>query len=328
MDVPDALGVQPRRRAEVAVVDTGVDSDPPRPRGRPRRRGYDFVDSDPDPERTRTATARTWRGSSPRQDNGIGIDGVAPGRLHHAAARARRERDRATRPMLAEAYAFAGEKGVRIVNAEPRVRTTPSPAEHDAIQSHPDTLFVVAAGNDGRNVDTDPTYPCAIRPRRTSSASARPTPTTLPHRSRTTAPSGSTCSLPATGSISTYPTSGYAVTGGTSMAAPAVSPPRPRWCSARDPGLDVPDVKSHDPRQQRREACVPGTSLTGRRAPTPSPRTSRIAADADTDDDDVLDDDATAPDNCPSVPNPAKRTPIETASATRASRRADSDGDA
>jgi hypothetical protein len=37
-----------------------------------------------------------------------------------------------------------------------------SNAQRSAINAHPNTLYVVAAGNDGHDNDTTPTYPCAI----------------------------------------------------------------------------------------------------------------------------------------------------------------------
>jgi thermitase len=66
-----------------------------------------------------------------------------------------------TSSAVANAYDYAGDLGVAIVNASlggPAM----SQAERDAVAAHPGTLYVVAAGNDGVNNDVTPTYPCAL----------------------------------------------------------------------------------------------------------------------------------------------------------------------
>jgi thermitase len=57
------------------------------------------------------------------------------------------------------AYAYAARNGARVVNASLGGDRF-SRAEHDAIAAAPNTLFVVAAGNDGADADTTPAYPC------------------------------------------------------------------------------------------------------------------------------------------------------------------------
>ena len=67
---------------------------------------------------------------------------------------------------VAAAFAYAGERGVRVVNAS-LGSPYPSQAERRAIREHPSTLFVVAAGNGGPdgigddNDDDTREYPCA-----------------------------------------------------------------------------------------------------------------------------------------------------------------------
>jgi subtilisin family serine protease len=62
---------------------------------------------------------------------------------------------------IAEAFDYAGDNGVRIVNASlggPRSYTI-----EQAIAAHPNTLYVVAAGNAGANADVSANaYPCAL----------------------------------------------------------------------------------------------------------------------------------------------------------------------
>src|SRR4051794_1415023 len=55
--------------------------------------------------------------------------------------------------------AYAANRGARIVNLSLGASTALK-SESDVISSHPNTLFVVAAGNDGLNNDTSPDYPC------------------------------------------------------------------------------------------------------------------------------------------------------------------------
>ena len=61
-----------------------------------------------------------------------------------------------------EAFNWAGAKGIRVVNASLGGLGF-SPSEYETIAKYPDTLFVVAAGNEGQNNDNPSTaqYPCA-----------------------------------------------------------------------------------------------------------------------------------------------------------------------
>ena len=65
---------------------------------------------------------------------------------------------------VARAFAYAGDLGVRVVNASLGAEE-PSFAEYQAMRDHPGTLFVVAAGNGGSDFvgddnDARPQYPC------------------------------------------------------------------------------------------------------------------------------------------------------------------------
>ena len=53
---------------------------------------------------------------------------------------------------IAEGFDYAADEGARVVNASLGGDGS-SPVMHDAMARHPNTLFVVAAGNAGRNVD-------------------------------------------------------------------------------------------------------------------------------------------------------------------------------
>ena len=62
---------------------------------------------------------------------------------------------------VASAFDLAGRLGIPVVNASVSSNSL-STAQRTAISAHPDTLYVVAAGNDGHDNDTTPTYPCAL----------------------------------------------------------------------------------------------------------------------------------------------------------------------
>src|SRR5690606_8387371 len=61
---------------------------------------------------------------------------------------------------VASGFAWAGSRNLPVVNASLGGGGY-SQLMRDAIEAAPNTLFVVAAGNDGRNVDMTPAYPCA-----------------------------------------------------------------------------------------------------------------------------------------------------------------------
>ena len=113
---------------------------------------------DNDCRRTTTATARTSpaRRRAARQQRGH--RGRRARRQDHAAARPRRQRPRHAASAIAEAFDYAGKMGVRIVNASlggPGL----DQSQLAAVQAHPNTLYVVAAGNDNINVDGTPVRP-------------------------------------------------------------------------------------------------------------------------------------------------------------------------
>jgi thermitase len=62
---------------------------------------------------------------------------------------------------LADGLDYAGDIGARVANVSIS-GTGVDPAVANAITSHPDTLYVVAAGNDGANNDGTPRSPCNV----------------------------------------------------------------------------------------------------------------------------------------------------------------------
>jgi thermitase len=163
IDAPQAWAVTRGAGVKVAIVDTGVDAGHPDVAGR-LAPGYDFVDDDADPQDAHGHGTHV-AGTIAAGENGAGVIGVAP----QAVVLPLRVLDAnggGNSADVAAAFAYAGDRGVRVVNASLGA-AYPSLAERRAIQEHPGTLYVVAAGNggsDGIGDDNDGAtreYPCA-----------------------------------------------------------------------------------------------------------------------------------------------------------------------
>jgi hypothetical protein len=90
--------------------------------------------------------------------NGEGIAGVAPDATV-AALRALTSEAKGRDSDIAEAFRYAGQHDIPIVNASlggPGASQT----LRDAVKASPKTLFVVSAGNDDHDSDLNPIYPC------------------------------------------------------------------------------------------------------------------------------------------------------------------------
>ena len=147
----------------VAVADTGVDPGHPDLAGRIVP-GYDFVDDDTDPQDGHGHGTHV-AGTIAAAENGAGVIGVAPEALV-MPLRVLDDNGGGNSADVAAAFAYAGDRGVRVVNAS-LGSPYPSLVERRAIHEHPGTLYVVAAGNggpDGVGDDNDGAtreYPCA-----------------------------------------------------------------------------------------------------------------------------------------------------------------------
>lgn len=162
-------------------------------------RGYDFVGEDadepaPDGDPTDADLLSGGHGVHTAGtigadgDNGVGMTGVAqdarlmPLRVCAHSPEASEEepaQPRSTCPdsALVEAIDYAGDNGARVANVSLGRRGSRSQAIADALGRHPNTLYVVAAGNNGSNNDADRSdedsryYPCDHDP---SAESAEP----------------------------------------------------------------------------------------------------------------------------------------------------------
>jgi hypothetical protein len=161
--------------APIAVVDTGVDFSIADLAANKVAGGYDFVsgDSDPtpappdasDPSATSHGThvAGIAAASMGVTQSTGDITGGAPS-AGVMALRALDATGTGYMSRIADAFAWAGAHGARVVNAS-LSGTGPSQALSTAINKYPNTLFVVAAGNANVNEDAATTnqrdYPCA-----------------------------------------------------------------------------------------------------------------------------------------------------------------------
>ena len=119
------------------------------------------------------------------------------------------------------AYAHAARNGARVVNAS-LGGSRFSRAEHDALAAAPNTLFVVAAGNDGADNDATPEYPCDYDLANVVCVAASGHDDALASFSNY-GPANVDLAAPGVDIASTWPGGRYALLDGTSMATPHVA---------------------------------------------------------------------------------------------------------
>jgi subtilisin family serine protease len=159
-------------QAPVAVVDTGVDFSNPDLAANRVAGGYDYVSNDSDPSPVASSNEATSHGThvagiaaaSMGVNQGSGdITGGAPS-AGILAVRALDASGSGYMSTIANAFGWAADHGARVVNAS-LSGTGPSQAMYTVIAAHPNTLFVVAAGNAGIDEDARSSsqrdYPCA-----------------------------------------------------------------------------------------------------------------------------------------------------------------------
>jgi thermitase len=146
----------------VAIVDSGVNAAHPDLLGQiaPTPPGYDWVQADWNPDDANGHGSHVAGIVAARQGR-RGISGVAPD-ARVVPLRVLDAGGTGYSDDIASAYDYAGDKDVGTVNAS-LGGTSISVAETDALIAHPETLYVVAAGNDGQDNDNvaTRTYPCA-----------------------------------------------------------------------------------------------------------------------------------------------------------------------
>ena len=157
IDAFEAWAITRGSGATVAVVDSGVDLTHPDLAAR-LQPGYDWVGEDTVAQDLHGHGTHV-AGTVVAAENGAGVVGVAP-EADVIPLRVLDAGGSGWSSDVAAAFDWAGDRGVRVVNASLGSDGITT-AERLAIRDHPETLYVVAAGNDGENVDITPHYPCA-----------------------------------------------------------------------------------------------------------------------------------------------------------------------
>jgi subtilisin family serine protease len=296
MDVPDAWDLSTGAGRTVAVIDTGVDDAHPDLAGRIMP-GYDWVADDPDPDDEEGHGTHVAGTVAATKDNGRGVAGVAPA-ARILPLRVLDANGDGLVSDLIKAYDFAGDRGVRIVNASLGALGFVQ-SEYDAIARHPETLFVVAAGNSGANNDNAATaqYPCSYDLPNILCVGA-----SLPNDTRAGFSNYGATTVdvfaPGYRIYSTVPGGGYEYSDGTSMATPHVAGAA-ALLFARNPQLTVADVKNGLIDGSEWKSGLNNYSVSDGRANADDPMRFVVDDDGDGHKDGL--------DNCPAVANPGQQ---------------------
>lgn len=121
-------------------------------------RGWDWIDDDNQPNDSHGHGSHVAGTIGARGNDSFGIAGVNWD-VNLLPLRTLDPTGLGTSGDIAAAFTYAGELGVDVVNAS-FGGSGHSTALLQAINAYPETLFVVAAGNDGNNNDLQPQYPC------------------------------------------------------------------------------------------------------------------------------------------------------------------------
>ncbi|MDA0181890.1 S8 family serine peptidase [Solirubrobacter phytolaccae] len=239
-------------------------------------RGWDFVTANPglqvtegdaepgpdnDPQDNHGHGTHVAGTVAAQADNNAGITGVAYG-AKIMPLRALGASGRGSSLAIAEAFDYAGKMGVRIVNASlggPGLDQT----QLAAVNAHPNTLYVIAAGNDNINNDVTPYGPCALPAANILCVGA----TDVDDRKASFSNYGAQSVdvfAPGTAILSTYIGPEYSYLQGTSMASPNTAGVAALVLSAR-PGLSALDIKSAIMGSVDAKADLTGRSVTGGR---------------------------------------------------------------
>ncbi len=293
----------------VAVVDTGIWSGHPDLQGRIAEE-RDFVG--PGPEKL-TAPDGDGHGThvsgtiAALRDNSLGFAGVAPG-SQIMALKALADNGGGSDSDIAEAFRYAGLNGAHVVNAS-LGGAAASPVLADAINMSPDTLFVVAAGNDGTDNDVAPQYPCNLDDELNQDNVLCVGASTNRDRRAGFSNYGDVnvdLFAPGDSIASTFsPHDGqnfqYAFMSGTSMAAPHVAATAALMLQAAPPGFSAADVKDALLQSVDVKSAFQGLSVSGGRlnaAVAVARALGSGAAPADGDGDGAAD----VVDDCPAEP--------------------------
>jgi thermitase len=220
MQIPEAWATATGVGVTVAVTDTGVEASHPDLTGQIRPDGWDFVNSDGDPADDDGHGTHVTGTIAARNGNSAGITGTAPD-AKVVPLKVLDDTGHGNWADLADAWDLAGDRGIKIVNAS-LGGPGPVPVVDDVVAQHPSTLFVVAAGNDGADLDYATYAPCQVPANNVLCVGATDQSDARAYFSNY----GSTAVdvyAPGVDIVSTWPGSAYAYLDGTSMATPNVA---------------------------------------------------------------------------------------------------------
>lgn len=284
----------------IAVVDSGVTASHPDLAGQlDLANAYDYLDRDTNPQDTHGHGTHVTGTIAALADNKLGIAGVAPA-SRVLPLRVMGSSGEGLVSDVIQAFDRAGRLGIRVVNASLGASSY-TKSLRDVIAAYPETLFVVAAGNDGQDVDAAPTYPCALPLANVvcvGATDAADNPASFSNRGATAV------DLHAPGSkiLSTWKSfGGYVTASGTSMASPHVSGVLALLFSA-DPALSASQAKAKLLAGADLVPALTGRSVSGGRLDA----AGALSAPAPARDDDA-DGVPDSGDLCPGVPDPAQR---------------------
>jgi subtilisin family serine protease len=226
IDAPEAWDLTTGSRAvRVAVVDTGVAYDHPDLAGNIAALGPDYYAGDNDP-RDENGHGTHVAGTIGARNNGVGVIGVS-WEVGLVPIRVLGPTGSGSTATITEGFRSAAAHGARVVNASLGGMSY-DPLMAATIAAAPETLFVVAAGNGGRDGigdDNDvnlPVYPCSYALPNVVCVAATDAGDSLATFSNFGATSVD-LGAPGVGIWSTYAGGGYQELRGTSMASPHVA---------------------------------------------------------------------------------------------------------
>ena len=264
VDAPEAWTVSRGSGITVGVVDSGVDSTHPDLAGQ-LQPSVNFVPGQTTTDDGHGHGTHVAGIIAALSGNQIGVTGAAP-LAKVQALRALDATGSGSTVTVASAFDYAGDNGLRVVNAS-LGSTAPTLVERQAIQEHPNTLFVVAAGNSALNIDSGGTtaYPCRYTEANVlcvGASTATDGPASFSNRGTTSVD----LFAPGDSIASTYPVNkgSYVYMSGTSMASPLVAAAAALVVSA-NPTFTAAQVKSALLETVDHPAALAGVSVTGGR---------------------------------------------------------------
>jgi thermitase len=206
----------------VAVVDSGIDLFHGDLAGQTAAGGRNFVPgANPTDLSDQLGHGTHVSGTiAARANNAIGVVGVAPA-AKVLPLRVFGSRDATSDSWIAQALDYAGDLGVRVVNASLGGGGS-SLTLTNAIGEHPNTLYVTAAGNNNDNLDIQTVMPCEV-PRPNVLCVGATDEDDQRALFSNYGPTSVDLFAPGVRIMSTLPGAGYGYESGTSMAAPHVS---------------------------------------------------------------------------------------------------------